>query len=261
MCTIAFTLRENQEYPFVLIGNRDEFYRRPTEPMHWWNGDRRQPSGPKDMLAGKDLDAGGTWMGLTATGKFAAITNFRDLDNLKENAPSRGALVNEFLQSAVSPEEFMEKLEKTGNQYNGFNLLFGTLHDLNYYTNYNRLDRNLASGVHGISNAYLNDKWPKVELLKSRLRSSLRSEHLNVDELLDHLSSREKFTENLPDTGLSEEMEKEVSATCIVTPDYGTRVSTVITMNKRGVVSATELNRQTGERKEYQFTLLQKAIF
>ena len=104
MCTLAFALRENEEYPFVLIGNRDEFYKRPTEAMHWWKGNHLQPSSPYDLLAGKDLEAGGTWMGLTASGRFAAITNFRDLNNVIENAPSRGHLVNDYLQSNISPQ-------------------------------------------------------------------------------------------------------------------------------------------------------------
>lgn len=237
------------------MGNRDEFYKRPTAAMHWWKSGKSTPIGSKDLLAGKDLEAGGTWMGLTASGKFAAITNFRDLDNVKENAPSRGDLVNDFLQGDVSASDFMKQLNETGEKYNGFNLLFGTVKKLHYFSNYGKQKMDLQDGVHGISNGFLNEPWPKVELAKKRLKDALESGRLTHEQLEEFMADRTEFSKNLPNTGVSEEFEKKLSATCIVTPDYGTRVTTVMMLNRKGEMSVSEVNRLTEERVSYRFAL------
>jgi uncharacterized protein with NRDE domain len=154
MCLIVFANNISDDYKLIFAANRDEFYDRPTEQADFWD---EHP----DLLAGKDLQAGGTWLGITKKGKFAAITNFRDLKNIKNDAPSRGNLTLNFLLSDISPKEYYDKLKPTLNNYNGFNLLFGFVDDLQYFSNKTEGLKKLESGIHGISNAVLNTPWQK----------------------------------------------------------------------------------------------------
>lgn len=233
MCLILLAYKIHPRYPLVLAANRDEFYQRPTEPAHWW---REAP----DLLAGKDLQAGGTWMGLTRGGRFAAITNVREPGLKTDQAESRGLLPLQFLQGKMSARDFSVQLEQSGNRYNGYNLLFGKTDDLRYFSNRHR-QQQLQAGIYGLSNAGLNTDWPKVEWGKERLQRELERPVPTTDALLDLLSSTEIAADDqLPDTGVSPDWERLLSAICIRSKDYGTRSSTVFLIDKQGRVNFHE---------------------
>ena len=155
MCLILFAYRSLPDYRLVLAANRDEFYDRPTRHVAFWDD-------APEILAGRDLKAGGTWMGITKKGRFAAITNYRDSGMTIENAPSRGDLVKDFLIGKSRPHDYLESLQNKGQDYNGFNLIIGDGNELFYYSNRDGNIHNIEPGVHGLSNHLLNTPWPKV---------------------------------------------------------------------------------------------------
>ena len=222
MCLILFAYRYHPRYQLVVAANRDEFFSRATAPMGFWQDNQ-------DLLAGRDLEAGGTWLGVARKGRFAAITNFRDPAAVKADAPSRGGLVSGFLQSNQSSWDYLEKLALSADAYNGFNLLVWDNQNLCYYSNENSLPRTLAPGIYGLSNHLLNTPWPKVNRGCSGLTELVsRSDDLSVDGLLRLLEDRTRPRDaELPRTGVSLEWERALSPIFIATPTYGTRSSTV----------------------------------
>ncbi len=233
MCLISFAINSHPKYKLILAANRDEFYDRPTASAHFWNS-------KSNILAGKDLKEGGTWLGINKDGRIAAITNYRDPKNIKLNAPSRGFLVKEFLSKNISNDEFTEGLKISGNKYNGFNLIFGTIDDLRYYSNQINKVVKLQSGIYGLSNHLLNTPWPKVEKVKNYLAQNLNGE-INIEELLELLSNEHQFDDDqLPDTGVGIELERKLSPIFIKSDKYGTRSSTIILVDYDGNVNFTE---------------------
>lgn len=230
MCLAALALDASRRFPLVLAANRDEFFDRPAARLAWWHP---SPEGP-EILGGRDLAAGGTWLGLTLQGRLALVTNVRDPSRIDPDAPSRGQLVPLWLRGDLPLDRFWPRVAMGG--YNGFNLIAadfaaGTCH---WMSNTEVLPRAMERGIHGLSNAVLDTPWPKVQKLKSRLGEALHAcgsaEEL-ADELLDALADREKAAdEALPRTGVSLDWERELSPAFIRTPDgrYGTRCSTVI---------------------------------
>ncbi|TVP97783.1 MAG: NRDE family protein [Balneolaceae bacterium] len=234
MCLIVFAYNVLPGHPFILAGNRDEFYIRPTKPAHRWKTD-------PILIAGKDLIAGGTWMGISETGRFAALTNYRAINEIKENAPSRGAIVKDFLLSEKPVERFLENLLRDAGKYNGFNLLAGTLSDLYYLTNKREEIVKLKPGYYSISNAYLETSWPKTDKALTRFKSVLEQDGLNETDLFELLLDREQYPpELLPKTGLPEELEKAVSSIFIQTENYGTRCSTIVSTDSHSKISLVE---------------------
>jgi len=222
MCLIVFAYKIVPGSPLILAGNRDEFYQRPAEKAHVW---KTKPS----VIAGKDKKAGGTWLGLSASGRVAAITNYRDMSSIKTNAPSRGDIVKNALLSPLSTKEYLKKLKKSADDYNGFNLITGTREKLFYFNNITMRISRLDPGLYGISNALLDTPWPKTVWAKGRFREILNSDSRKTNDYFSMLASSKKYPpEKLPETGLSLEMEKAVSSVFIKTEDYGTRCSTVL---------------------------------
>lgn len=223
MCLITLAYHIHPRYPLVLAANRDEFLDRPTSPAHWWPD-------ATHLLAGRDLRAGGTWMGITRQGRFAALTNHRDLRRPKKEGPSRGLLVRAVL-------EHTPDLGSSAD-HEGFNLLYGTVHALHYHSNVELVDRPLAAGIHGLSNAFLNTAWPKVERAKRGLEQALDlPDALLTDALFAFLLDDARPPDDrLPRTGLSMEQERAVSSVFIDTPGYGTRCSTVVLVDHQGIV-------------------------
>lgn len=230
MCLAALALDASRRFPLVLAANRDEFFDRPAARLAWWHP---SPDGP-EILGGRDLSAGGTWLGLTLQGRLALVTNVRDPSRIDPDAPSRGQLVPLWLRGDLPLDRFWPRVAMGG--YNGFNLIAadfaaGTCH---WMSNTEVLPRAMERGIHGLSNAVLDTPWPKVQKLKSRLGEALHacgSADELADELLDALADREKAAdEALPRTGVSLDWERELSPAFIRTPDgrYGTRCSTVI---------------------------------
>lgn len=253
MCLILFSWKQHPEYQLVLAANRDEFYDRPTAPAGFWEDHT-------DVLAGRDLKAGGTWIGVTRTGRFAALTNYRDPSNIRENAPSRGQLPVDFLLSESSPEEYLKAVAQNGVAYNGFNLLVGDLNNLYYYSNYEGEVRELEPGTYGLSNHLIDSPWPKVLKGREMLHERVSAENFHPETLFQLLDQKEVFPdEELPSTGVSLDWERALSALHIVTEKYGTVSSTVILTSESGRVLFTErvfptLYRQASD-KMFEFTV------
>jgi uncharacterized protein with NRDE domain len=236
MCLILFAYRVHPGYQLVMAGNRDEFYERPTEPVAFWND-------APDVLAGRDLQAGGAWLGVTRTGRFAAITNYRDPKSVRADTPSRGDLVSNYLKSQDTPQEYLEQLAPYEDNYNGFNLLVGDTQGLFYYSNYHRAGpKQLVPGYYGLSNHLLDSPWPKVERGKHKLQSLLNEDgQPQTEDLFTMLEDRTQAAdEDLPNTGVSLEWERLLSPLFIESPHYGTRSSTVLQVDANYHVEITE---------------------
>lgn len=245
MCLILFALQAHPNYPVVIAANRDEFIKRPAHKAHWW-------AYFPDVLGGIDLEAGGTWLGVTRTGRFTALTNVRDLKNINPDAPSRGELTYKFLTQQSTEDQFGGLLERRKALYNGFNILWGNLakRELFWFSNYGQGEKQIADGVHGLSNALLDTPWYKVEEGKARLQAVLEAsiqEQLSPKELtsslLAMLQDRTRPDDSrLPDTGVGIEWERQLSSLFIHAPEreYGTRCSTVLLVDKDNNVHFTE---------------------
>ena len=229
MCLIFMAYRQHEEYPLIVLANRDEFYSRATSPANYWSG--------SSILAGKDLVGGGTWLGMNDRGKLAMLTNYRDLINIKPDAPTRGKLVSDFLMGDFKPDSYLTALDKSASLYNGYNLILGTVDDPWYYSNYQRKIYQLGTGLYGLSNELLDSPWPKVVKGKKEMKELLQANHIDKERLFDVM--RDSATANddqLPNTGLSLTKERALSSMFIDTPDYGTRCTTLIMMNKNGEI-------------------------
>ena len=235
MCLILLSIESHPVYKLIIAANRDEFYDRPTSQAAFWD----ESTG---LLAGRDLRAEGTWFGMTTSGKIAAITNFRDPPSFKAHAPSRGKLVSDFLSGHVSTPDYLEMLNQKGDEYNGFNLIIGEVNNLNWYSNRGNGWHHLAPKIYGLSNHLLDSPWPKVTAGKDGLRD-LRStqEELSPEAIFGILSDRSTPDDNrLPDTGVGLELERMLSPIFIISPDYGTRSSTILLVDRNDHVMFIE---------------------
>lgn len=252
MCLILFGLNAHPDFPLIMAANRDEFFERPTAAASYWED-------VPDLLAGRDLKSGGTWMGVTRTGRIAAITNYRDLQHIKPDAPTRGALVADFLKTAEDPEPYLLSVAERGHRYNGFNLLVGTGADLWYYSNYEGQVRRVDQGIHGLSNALLDTPWPKVEKGKEALQSHIeRQTFTDPDQLVAMLHDAERAPdEQLPQTGVPLEWERALSPMFIDTPTYGTRSSGILLLDMHGTYTfheKTHIGEDGPSRQTFSFT-------
>ena len=253
MCLILLAYRHLPGFPLVVAANRDEFYARPTSPAAWWDD---EPA----VLGGRDLAAGGTWMGLTRSGRFAALTNVRDLARLRPEAPTRGALVAGFLTGRQDPRSYLDELVPRGHRYNGFNLLVGSFggdgEALLHFSNEEGRIRPLRPGIYGISNALLDTPWPKVEAGKAALRRVLEEAgpRLDPEAVFDLLADTTRAPDDvLPDTGVGGMIRSSVrcppSAACIRTPEYGTRTSTLLYVQEAGDATFIERTHPVGTQE------------
>jgi len=234
MCLIFLALNHHPKYRLVVAANRDEFYERKTAPARFWNDH-------PNILGGRDLEASGTWLGVTTNGRIAMVTNFRDPRNIRTQAPSRGKLVTDFLLSTEPVDEYMKALQLRAKEYNGFSLIAGTVHSLSYISNYNNGVIALNSGLFGLSNHLLETPWPKVQRGKDRIQQLLKRDELNPDDFFDVLSDETVHSDEfLPDTGVGIELERRLSAAFIRSPGYGTRSSTVILADYDGHIYFNE---------------------
>lgn len=234
MCLIAFNWKQHPEYKLMLVANRDEYFNRPTRGLHQWkNG----------IYAGKDLKGGGTWLGFHPSGKFAALTNYRDVKNEKPQKRTRGELVTGFLHGNQSPQDYLARIARLQDEYNGFNLLVGEKEDLMVLSNYRGGVQQVSPGIHGLSNAFLNTPWPKVLSAKTDFKKLLEEKTPAPDDLLNLLQSREKAPlELLPDTGIPVALEKKLSSQFIRLDDYyGTVNTTALCWRHDGKVTIKEV--------------------
>ena len=225
MCLILVAWHGHAKSRCVIAANRDEMHSRPTAAAQWW------PSRPP-ILAGRDLSAGGTWLGLTRTGRFAALTNFRDPEQRRTGTPSRGTLVTSILMSNDTTAESLEYLRRVGADYNGFNLLFSDGERLAVYESVRGVGRELAPGIYGLSNHLLDTPWPKVQTAKSRLAAALENPETTGAALALLRDDKPAPDEQLPRTGVSLQWERLLSSAFVRAPDYGTRCSTVVRIDE-----------------------------
>lgn len=236
MCLILLAWRAHPEYPLVFAGNRDEAYERPSTSADFWNDEA-------GIFGGRDLEKGGTWLGLTLTGRFAAVTNYRDGPTARKAAPrSRGELTANFLRGAEAPHAYLKKVAPQAAQYGGFSLLVGDGERLVSLSNRGAGIEELPAGVHGLSNHLLNTPWPKVTLGKRRVAALLESNESElVKGLFDALTDRMAAPDaHLPDTGVGTGRERELSPAFIAGERYGTRASTVLLVSRGNQVTFIE---------------------
>lgn len=231
MCIVALAWRVLDDTPLCLISNRDEFYQRPTAALHAWQN--------SPIIAGQDLQSGGTWMGVTATGRWAVMTNFRDGQDQKSYPTSRGHILQDFLESELTPIRFAQELEKRQCDYAGFNLFVGDREQAVYMSNRGEAPQVLAHGVYVVSNGLLTEHWEKTRHLRKRFTQEflpmLQYPDMPESDLYyavwDILEDERKIIpELLPKTGISHEMEQLLSSTFIQSPVYGTRCSNFLRM-------------------------------
>jgi uncharacterized protein with NRDE domain len=235
VCLILFSLRANASFPLIIAANRDESYARPAAPIGFW------PHAPY-IAGGRDLRAGGTWLGITRQGRWGALTNYRRGNSYRPDAPSRGRLVSDYLEGDISPGDYVRTLEPLAARFNGFNLLVGDASSVHYLSNREPGSRKVSPGVHGLSNHLLNTPWPKVELGKRALQALCEdSAERIVTYLLDALSRRSVAADSaLPDTGIGQAQERVLSPPFIAAESYGTRASTVLLVDAAGQVTFEE---------------------
>lgn len=258
MCLVIFAHQAHPGYPLVVAANRDEFHARPTTASHFWDS---HPG----LLAGRDQEQGGTWMGVTRDGRFAAITNYRDPARTAPAPRSRGELPLDFLVGSSSPQDFLQALENRAPEYAGFNLVVGDGRELWYFSNSDgNPPTSLAPGLYGLSNAHLDTPWPKSELGKQRLAQVLRaagqSGSLQHEALAMTVADRRTADPaELRPLGLDGEMEQLLSSQFIVSPDYGTRSRTTLWATRGGHVHWREQSfgedGTVKEERELEFAL------
>jgi uncharacterized protein with NRDE domain len=235
MCLIVLAHQLHADYPLLMAANRDEFHQRPTQRMHWWQDGH-------EMLAGKDLQAGGTWMGIADNGRWAALTNYRQGGAAASNGPSRGALCSDFISQNVSAWEFAQQADK--HDYAGYNLLLWDGEALVYHGNRAASGPQvLGPGLYGLSNALLDTPWPKVDKVKQGLASLLTAEAIDHDMLQRVMLDPQLAEDNLlPDTGIPLHWEKQLSACHIIAPEmnYGTRTCISVMQHQSGNMSIKE---------------------
>lgn len=225
MCLVLVAWRGHAKYPCVVAANRDELYSRAAQPAHWWHSE-------PPILAGRDLSAGGTWLGITRSGRFAALTNYRGAEQRRGHAPSRGTLVSSILMSNDTTEQSLRALREAGPGYNAFNLLFSDGEQLAVYESVRGAGRVLGPGIYGLSNHLLDTPWPKVQRAKSRLSAAL-AELASIDAMLALLRDEQPAADgDLPRTGISLQWERLLSSAFVRTPEYGTRCSTLVRIDQ-----------------------------
>lgn len=241
MCLILFAHKVHPNYPLVLAANRDEAYARPTAPASFWNDHPH-------IYGGRDLEQGGTWLGIARGGGIAAVTNFRGGNPAVESTRSRGELVANYLRGNQRPADYLARVNRDAAAFNGFNLILGDLDELRYLSNRGGKMTVIAPGIHGLSNHLLNSPWPKVERGRQIMGALLHNKtQVLIDGLFDLLAERTIAPDDeLPETGVGLPRERVLSPAFIISPGYGTRSSSVILVDNHGQVVFIE--RSFGER-------------
>jgi uncharacterized protein with NRDE domain len=235
MCLVLIALDSHPEYSLIVAANRDEFYDRPTAPAAFW-------ADAPSVLAGRDLQAGGTWLGIDRRVRFAAVTNYRQGERESSAPRSRGRLVSDYLTTDTDLPEHIERVRSEAGLYNGFNLIAGDARGLSYYSNREDRVRSLPRGLYGLSNHLLDTPWPKVAATKSAFGALLNGGASQLTEdLFTLLSDPSRPTDALlPSTGVGPEWERLLSSAFIASDDYGTRSSTVVLVGRDGSIVFVE---------------------
>lgn len=229
MCLAVLALHALPGIPILIAANRDEFHARPTLAAAQW-------ADAPSIYAGRDGLAGGTWMGVTTRGRFALVTNFREPGKHRDPAPSRGALVEDYLRGDDAPADYLARTHESDQAYNGFNLIVGDTREAWYLSNRDGAPRQLDPGIYALSNHLLDTPWPKLARTKTAFTEVLgRSPQPDLPALFEALADRQTATDDdMPATGLPLDREKLLSSPFIVSPDYGTRSSSVLVLREGG---------------------------
>jgi uncharacterized protein with NRDE domain len=251
MCLILFAYRQHRDYPLILIANRDEYYARPTRDAHWWD--------EAPVFAGRDLEAGGTWLGISRGGRFAAVTNVREPGGMKPGKKSRGALTQNFLSGDATPKAYLQELTPHDRDYAGFNLLLGDDQGFWFHSNRDHGVRRIDPGIYGISNGTFDEPWPKLSSGRRELVALLEGEVIAA-ELMEILTDHQVAADHeLPQTGVALDIERMLSSRFIRSPEYGTRACTVLTIDRHDRVDFSEQNfrdaEHAGDLRHETFTL------
>lgn len=234
MCLIVLAVDAHPRYRLVLAANRDEYFARPTAPAGFW------PDAPR-VLAGRDLQGGGSWLGITRDRRLAAITNYRDPLHQPVTSPSRGRLVADFLTGTDTPADYLEMLGREQRRYGGFNLLVGDDDGLFWHSNRGSGPERIPAGIHGLSNHLLDTPWPKVTAVKARLAELLTAERPDMAAMFAALADTSQFPDPLlPDTGIGLDRERFLSPIFITGDTYGTRSTTLILIDRDKRVTFAE---------------------
>lgn len=235
MCLVLIAFDSHPDYSLVVAANRDEFHDRPSAAASFW-------ADAPSILAGRDLRAGGTWLGIDLRGRFAAVTNYRQGRREGPAVRSRGCLVSDYLKGGIDPHAHIEHTKRDAALYNGFNLLVGDSSELHYFSNREGRGRALTPGVYGLSNHLLDTAWPKVTASKGALSALLKADAAElVPDLFALLADRSRPDDHLlPHTGVGAEWERLLSSAFIVSTDYGTRSSTVVLVGRDGGIAFVE---------------------
>lgn len=236
MCLIVFSWQPDSQYPFILAANRDEFYRRPTQTASFWKDS-------PDVFGGRDLEAGGSWMAINRNGRFAAVTNYREIA-ASDSRRSRGELVYNFVTGSQSAPDYLASIQQQADQWSGFNLLVMDTTGLYYFSNRSKdiPISPLPAGVYGLSNYLLNTPWPKLLRARSSFAETI-SQSISPDssQLIKLMQdSHQPPVEKLPDTGVSKDLEKLLSSCFIASKDYGTRNTSVLMMDNQNQLQWVE---------------------
>ncbi len=254
MCISLIAIKYHSNYPLIIISNRDEYHSRLTKSAHFWD---EYPG----LLAGKDLEAGGTWFGINKSGNIALLTNVRTSNKKDTNKKSRGLLVVDYLKGNISQDEYLLYLTSTQDMYNGYNIIFGNYKILYYYNNIKNISKILTKGIYIISNGTLNEMWPKCKRLKELFLTTVSPTSKSVDKetLFEILKDTTQFPDQLlPDTGVGLKKERFLSPIFIKDYTYGTRTSTVLLVDKFKNITFIEKNYIPGtdtvkEQKNFSF--------
>jgi uncharacterized protein with NRDE domain len=240
MCLIVVAYEVHPRYRLILAANRDEFYDRPTAAAAYWED-------APHLFAGRDQVHGGTWLGVTGSGRLAALTNYREPHAQRAEAPSRGGLVSGFLKPEIGAEDYLEGLRRDAGAYNGFNLLFGDPDRLFCYSNKSGQAVRLTPGIHGLSNHLLDTPWPKVVRARASLARVVAGGEFSREELFALLGDTTQAPdEQLPDTGVGLELERLLSSIFIESERYGTRSSSLLLVDRDGRVTFVERSFEKG---------------
>ena len=234
MCLILFAYQWHADYPLIAIANRDEYYARPSRDAHWWED--------TDIFAGRDLEAGGTWLGVNRRGQFAAVTNVREPGGMQAGKRTRGDLTRDFLKRNDDAEVYLQQLAQHDQDYAGFNLLLGDVTGMWFYSNRESQIRRIEAGVYGVSNGRFDEPWPKLESGREELETMLNSgiEHDQLMEILtDHRIAEDH---ELPSTGVALDIERLLSSRFIRSAEYGTRACSVVTIDRTQRIEFSEQN-------------------
>lgn len=258
MCIVALAWQVLDELPVCLISNRDEFYHRPSSQLHQWSD--------SSIIAGQDLQSGGTWMGVTKAGRWAIVTNYRDGADKQSYPTTRGNLIQAFLESDQIPIRFAQELEKSQREYAGFNLFIGDQQQAVYMSNRGEAPQVLSKGVFVVSNGLMSDDWEKTKHLRKRftqeflpmLQLPSTPENVLQTAVWDILEDERKIIPDLlPNTGINAEMEELLSSTFIQSPIYGTRCSNFLRIGQSQItwVEKTQQGEHLGETVNMQFDI------